>query len=357
MADVLDYLVKPSSDVTLPSCFAEIEVNDADAMLAVMSLFRETMDAHWHQDPRRLALADKGLQLFAICSGDRCDAYALVRQRRLPLIGKTMHFVERGPVYRTEAAAIDLIKHLLDHTSRTACMIEVNPFGSLDAGKALKEALAAMGFLQGDAIREHYHDTVVLELDQPIELIRKGFRRSLKTQINRFDRQGLTIAYRQDVNSLDLFCEMVNNMAEERGLKPVDKVEKDWIQDQLGQSMHLFIAELDSVFKGGILLISTPTKNRIVYEYGGSIDESAPPLPVGHGLHWHAIQWAKQAGYQRYDFGGYDRGRGDKFSINQFKLGFSKTIEPLMPELRWMPSAWLRFGLERYLSWQAAKTG
>ena len=63
--------------------------------------------------------------------------------------------------------------------------------------------------------------------------------------------------------------------------------------------------------------------------------KGSPPLPIGHGLQWKAIQWAKEAGFRSYDFGGYDRARGNEFSINQFKLGFSKMIEPLIPELRW----------------------
>ena len=337
--------------------FAEIAPDNSRAIQSVVELFEASADAHWMQNPGRLGSCEKGLQLFGLFSGDRCDAYALTRRRQMPVFGKAMYFAERGPIYRSDDAAIELIKRLRDHLANKAWMIEVNPFSMLNANEPLLAALMHMGFRQGDAVREHYHDTVVLDLADPIDVIRKSFRRSLKTQINRFDRSGLKALYRQDPVSLDPFCQMINKMAEDRGLKPIDAVDRSWIEDQLGQSMHLFTAELDGVFKGGILLVSSPSNSRIIYEYGGSIDEGSPPLPIGHGLQWKAIQWAKEAGFRSYDFGGYDRARGDEFSINQFKLGFSKTIEPLIPELRWMPAGWLRFGLERYLSWKADRTG
>ncbi len=340
-----------------PGRFAEIDGGDAKAMQPAIALYETSVNAHWLQHPGRMGLAAKHLQLFALLDGDRCDAYALVRRRRLPLVGKAMYFVERGPVYRSEAAAIELIDSLRRHVGRKAWMIEVSPFGDIEAGSALTSALAAMGFREGQAIREHYHDTVVLDLGEPIDVIRKGFRRSLKTQINRFERLGLRADYRQDPASLDDFCEMVNAMAYDRGFKPIDDSEKSWILDQLGSSMHLFVATEGDCFKGGILLVANASKSRVIYEYGGSIDQSSPPLPVGHGLHWQAIKWAKESGFQSYDFGGYDRARGGEFSINRFKLGFSKTIERLIPELRWMPAGWQRWGLERYLTWKAERTG
>ncbi len=346
-----------SDDAPTPRRFAEIGISDAEAMQSVIALYETSANAHWLQHPKRMGAASKNLQLFALCTGDRCDAYALVRRRRLPFLGKSMYFAERGPVYRTDDAAIDLVQSLRHHIGKKAWMIEVSPFGDIEAGSTLKSALATMGFCEGQAIREHYHDTVVLDLGLPVDVIRKGFRRSLKTQINRFERLGLKADYRLDPASLDEFCKMVNKMAHDRGFKPIDDSEKSWILDQLGSSMHLFVATEGDCFKGGILLVANASKSRIIYEYGGSIDESSPPLPVGHGLHWQAIKWAKDAGFQSYDFGGYDRARGGEFSINRFKLGFSKTIEQLIPELRWMPAGWQRWGLERYLTWKAERTG
>ena len=337
--------------------FVKADFNDRALLASINDLYAASPQAHWLQHPDRGLAYGDGFELYALCNGDACDAFALTRRRNLPGIGKALYFVERGPVARDEAAAVAVVQALRRHLEPRAWMIEVSPSSDGEAVDDMKSRFSDLDFREGLSVRALYSNTVTLDLSEPADVIRRQFRRGLKSAINRFGRLGYEAEYRTDPEALGRFCELVNVMAHERGLKPVDEAYKAWMTDGLGKLFHLFTARKDGEIKGGIMLVSHPSKSRVIYHFGANAKEavqgkSAPP--IGHGLIWYAIQWAKDAGYRQYDFGGYDKQRGDKFTINRFKLDFSKVIKPEVPELRWMPNPMLRWGLEKYLARKAA---
>ncbi len=336
--------------------FVKADFKDETLLRSINDLYEASPQAHWLQHPDRGLAYGEDFELFALCDGPSCDAFALTRRRKLPLRGRALYFVERGPVYRSREAAVAMVQELRRHLAPHAWMIEVSPSSGGEGADDMQDRMSTLDFQPGQSVRALYSDTITLDLTDPLNVIKKRFRKSLKSEITRFGRLGFEAVYRTDPEALDRFCTIVNEMAAERGLKAVDPTYQSWMTSELGKLFHLFAAEKDGEIKGGVMLVSHPSKSRVIYHFGANAKDvvqgkSSPP--IGHGLSWHAIQWAKEAGYRQYDFGGYDKPRGDKFTINRFKLAFSKTITPEVPELRWMPNPMLRWGLEKYLAKKA----
>jgi len=261
-------------------------------------------------------------------------AASLWRVRRLPAgLGWTAR-ADRGPVaVDTDALAVHL-DQLEDLWPRGLIQYRVSPMLEREAAAPVAAVLAARGLRPELKDPGVYAATIVLDLEPAPDALRAGFRRSLKTQLNKGRRAGVEVARTAEPAAVEAFVALHDAMAARRGLAPLGTAMQSALPRLLAGArspLTLFIARHGGEVVAGILLVAAG--DRIIYEWGATSEAPAHrSLPLSHMLHWEAIQWARSAGFRWYDFGGYWEDRGDSDPINRFKTGFSKTVQRLLPE-------------------------
>ncbi|MCH7750937.1 MAG: GNAT family N-acetyltransferase [Planctomycetes bacterium] len=108
----------------------------------------------------------------------------------------------------------------------------------------------------------------------------------------------------------------------------------------------LFLVEHQEELVSG--LIAIPFGDTVLFKKGAWTGQHGPLCP-NEAMHWHAICWAKNAGYRYYDFGGIDRATAEPLcrgvavsrkqmdQVSRFKIGFGGQVT-LMPETLAFPS-------------------
>jgi len=141
----------------------------------------------------------------------------------------------------------------------------------------------------------------MLDLRPPVDSLFKNFHKScVQRKLQRAQREELTIEVGQSQELLNHFYQL---MIKTRRRHKIPPQPLSWFRnllDCLGDNARVHVA-----FKGSTPIASIFTlthKNTFVYKYGCS-DASYHNLGGTLSLFWHAIQAAKQMGFERFDFG------------------------------------------------------
>ena len=261
-------------------------------------------------------------------------ARSIIKKKVLPLGFGSICCIERGPVGVTIEGIMQHLENLVSSFSGgDTILVVASPmmYGHDKVGK-VSELFLEAGWTKEKNTHSLYKNTLVIDLNKAIDEIKRGFRRSLKTQINKSDKIGINIDFEPEQSAVDEFIERFNIMANERGINSIGIYDKQFIlmENKAGLT-QIILAYLGNDMIGGLVLVAQG--ERVIYEWGMvSSEKQYKSLPLAHKLHWEAIKWAKKNGYRYYDFGGYWVERGIKDPINYFKLGFTKNVEVVTPE-------------------------
>lgn len=310
--------------------------NFAEYRDRIGGFLEQQADLHFYQTLEWYRCSARSHDMFFVLtmSGDKILASSLVRRRRLPGLSRAIYKIERGPVAADVLALGEHLEHVQDAIAGDAVLIAISPFHHGASVAEFVQALSGRGWRPSPRVLAPYESTIVVDLSQEIDRLRAGFRRSLKTQLNRGPRFGVEVHRSNDAAAFDTFVTQHNAMAHRRGLAPIHedvaKGLREICVDPAGP-VELFTAHYEGEQVAGICLFGSG--NRVIYEWGVSSEAAAHrQLPLTHMLHWGAVQWAQQAGFRYYDFGGYWDERGDTDPINRFKTGFSKEKQHFVPE-------------------------
>ncbi|NKB37617.1 MAG: GNAT family N-acetyltransferase [Gammaproteobacteria bacterium] len=265
---------------------------------------------------------------------EQIQAYSLIRERTIRFLGKSKFFIDGGPLLARHDLFMIHFQHLLKSFSGRGLWLKISPYITSEPLAELDEIVTAEGFVPRLKKPGNYLSTVVIDLELPLDEIRAGFRRSLKTQLNKSKKRQL-MAKRCDSEDVFMqFVELLNVQARKKGFSVIEPEKGQRIFNSFlknGRQGCFIVVQENQNLLGGLVLLAAG--NRVIYEWGASTqDPEFSRLPIGHAMQWAAIIWSKEQGFRTYDFGGYWMERGDDDPINRFKTGFSKTIELVAPE-------------------------
>ena len=258
--------------------------------------------------------------------GTVCDgllvAWTLVRRRRLPFVRLSKYFGARGPVAQDLNAIPQHVADLARVLSADGLYLALHPYAFGELGRQLSALLRGVGFEQRAADEMYYSATLAIDLTQPLQNIRAGFRRSIKTQINKSARLGVTVTELTSSSDHQQFAQNYALAMRKKGIRT---------PANLCTLLNIFASSphglaLQGHWQGeavaGIGLVACGSN--LVYEWGyTSPSPEHRALPLQHALHWQAIQLAKELGFVSYDLGGFWAEAGSGDPINRFKLGFT----------------------------------
>ncbi len=261
-------------------------------------------------------------------------ARSIIRIKNIPARLGFIAFIDRGPIGISQKAIIDHLNEIISYFKNTSCAyIQCSPIYYGDDNISLiSSLLSSNGWNPINATQYLYGSTITINLAQDIDAIKSSFRRSLKTQINKSEKLGITIQTEPDITQIQDFVYYYNEMAQQRGLSHIsDNISQYIASSNRNGTTKVLLAYLDKKLISGAVLVQQGS--RIIYEWGmNTLDPELKSLPLAHKMHWEAIKWAKTNGYAVYDMGGFWLSKGSNDSINNFKLGFSKTVQNITPE-------------------------
>ncbi len=166
--------------------------------------------------------------------------------------------------------------------------------------------------------------TVVIDLTQDLEIIRKKMHRSLKRYIGYAQKDGVIIRVNE---GYDEFYKINSEFREAKGLSKynidIDFMKKNGI---------LFVSEYEGNILGGTFYIKDEENMRGLVNSTRRLESESMNKIVGNAnrlMFWEAICYAKDCGMSTFDLGGYYTGKEpdpQKERINKFKDTFGGEI-------------------------------
>lgn len=280
-------------------------------------------------------------QQIQVLKGSRPIACAVVIE--IPLLGfrKRILTITRGPAGELNAALAPLEAWARE---RGAWCLEVMPDTQFD--EVFAAEMREQGWEQSGQLRH----TLRLDLQQDENLIYSGFGQSARYKIGRANRDKIAVSPARTTEDIETFVSLHTEMCAEKKLSgtPSDLLNRVGcvLLQNPARGVVLLARRGDHVLGGNLLWRSG---SRVEYLYGATKRKEtglAANAAVGYLLQWEGIRWAKSAGANEYDFGGYDpKAAGGPA---QMKRAFCRNTIALSP--RWCKVLRPRlFGMAQWL--------
>ena len=177
--------------------------------------------------------------------------------------------------------------------------------------------------------------TVLVDLRRSEDAILAGMRSGTRSNIRKAQRKGVTVRVGGSAD-LDTFARLIEHTSNRQGFSafPPRYYRAMWEHFAADGNARLLLAEHEGRARSAILVIAYG--DTATYKMGAWSGERGTVHP-NELLHWHAMQWARDQGYQQYDFEGIPveigraLARGEapaeaRQGTTHFKLGFGGDV-------------------------------
>ena len=266
--------------------------------------------------PYRLIVEDDG----------RATAGVQLLCRRLPL-GRSLLYAPRGPLLDfadRESAAV------LDEAIRKIAKDEKALFFKIDP--ALPDTPENRELLKSHKYQKapnHIQPscTYILDLTPDSDKLLASFASKTRYNIRLSLRKGVEVRDMTNPEGAEIFHSLLSTTAERDKFRarPVDYYGKiiDLFKDDKLAVAKLFLAYYNDTPVAGVFTLRYGSQ--LWYMYGASDNRHRNVMP-NYALHWHTIQWAKEAGIESYDLWGIPENPNPEsplFGVYRFKSGFN----------------------------------
>lgn len=269
--------------------------------------------------PLRLVIEEQGEIIAA----------AAILERRVPLIGKKIFYVPRGPVL--DYAKGELFDFLLEEIAkvgrqRGAFVLKLDP-DIPSSDEALDTYLREKGFQSQsnqdfDGIQPRY--VFRMDITDDAETLLADMHSKTRYNIRLAGRKDVVINDNSTKEDLRVFYEILKVTADrdEFLIRSFEYFEMIWDHLVEADLAKLFMADYKGTYIAGTLAFIFGDK--AWYIYGASSNEHRNKMP-NYLLQWTMIQWAKENGCTMYDFRGVPGNLTEDnplYGLYRFKKGF-----------------------------------
>lgn len=207
-----------------------------------------------------------------------------------------------------------------EYVLRRKLLVRILPgaFGGSRRAEVFQDAFANF---RPEADARDLYRTFVLDLTPPLEVLRKQLDGKWRNQLNRAEKNNLTVVSGDGISEFRKFCEVYTQMRERKNFDTtVDISEFAHMQEILppGQRMRILLCLVNGVPAAG--LVASVMGDSAMYLLGATGDAGLS-VKGAYLLHWTLITWLKERGVRNYDLGGIDPMRNP--GVFHFKKGFS----------------------------------
>lgn len=212
-------------------------------------------------------------------------------------------YVAGGPVYNEAslAAADDAVEQLIRHARKQRlAAVFVQP---MRGDKWTQASMLAQGFRKS-TLQIGPSATVVVDLEPPLDELFANVQKSRRRAIRNSVKSGVLVR-KADGGDLAQFAKL-HALSAKNGrfqAQPAQVIERMWQELSPSGQIHLFVAEFEGEMLAADLLVSDG--RRLLDKLTGwRADAATRSLNPNAVLNWELIKWAKQAGFDEFDFGG-----------------------------------------------------
>lgn len=207
-----------------------------------------------------------------------------------------------------------------------------------------------------------FRNTLTLDLTQSEDDLLAGMNQSTRRKIRQADKRGVVVREVTSDEELRVLYELyaVTGERQEFIIRPWEYYRQLWQSFRQSGLAHILMAEYEGENLGGVVLFHF---GRCVwYFYGMSANIHRDRQP-NYALQWTAIRWAKEQGYQIYDWWGapeHFTQDDPMWGVYRFKRGFGSQIVRTIGAwdyVPWPPLYWLYTqAAPRFLNWLRRKS-
>jgi hypothetical protein len=264
---------------------------------------------------------------FVRIGDDEPLGFASVRVKRLPVPGAGLALISFGPLLADGIESLAgravlrgtlsaLAREYVD--GRKLALRIAPPLALGDAAAEVHAAFRDCGFeIAAHAAR---YRTMIVDLDRPIEAIRKSLEQKWRNQLNNAERRGLMIDFATGTQAIARFTPLFEELRLRKDFHvELDDAFFDRVQRVAAEGDRLTVAiarEGESDVAGAVVDLSGRTAVYVL----GATTEAGMRCKAAYALHWSIMMAARDVGCRRYDLGGIDPAENP--GVHHFKVGF-----------------------------------
>lgn len=270
--------------------------------------------------PLRLIIEEAGKPIAAIS----------ILKRKIPVIGKTIFYAPRGPVFDIEDEKVldfllGAVKTLAKEHKAIFLKIdpdikaENEPFRQMLLKRGFKSAETGEGF---EGVQPKY--VFRLDITPDEDTLMANMHNKTRYNIRLASRKGVTIKEGRKEDLPEFYRILKETCERDKFLvRSYSYFEDMWTYLVETGKAKYFMAEYEGAFIAGTLAFIYGDK--VWYIYGASSNEHRNVMP-NYLIQWTMIQWAKANGCTMYDFRGVPGDVGEDhplYGLVKFKRGFN----------------------------------
>jgi len=243
------------------------------------------------------------LVCLGVLSDGKPVGAAAIREKRIPGLGFGIAHLPSGPLLSESGVAPEVLKALRDRVvvqNRNVLRLRVS---ILQPDDLLSDAqVRDLGFSRGTNI--HDYQTCIVDLDHPIDVVRKKLHSKWRNQLNKSAQFTFEIeagkSERLIARFLDLYKEMRSFKTFETELDPqvlFDLLDSDF-------RFEVLIAHHDGVDLGAYVTCYTDSVATYVL---GANGHAGRDMRTGYALMWQSLENARARNIPVFDLGGVDQ--------------------------------------------------
>ena len=264
------------------------------------------------------------LEQFVLRRGSDVAASALVRVVPLPLLGTSIAYVLWGPMFhrRTGARDAPALAHALkalrdEYVVKRRLGLRIAPMLTGADGAEWSELFCEQGYRH--VIPRVRKRTILVDLDRPLEQLRKGLDQKWRNCLNGAERNKLTIRHGEDGDLLELFLEVYREMLTRKRLGEPGDI-RSFMTAQRGLpdrfKLMVFVALEEGKPSAGVICSAVGHRGVFVF---GATGSSGMRNKASYLLQWRVIEWLRERRCGVYDLHGSNAEANP--GVYAFKMG------------------------------------
>ena len=264
----------------------------------------------WDYDAVRCG--EQNLRHLVLKKGDEVVAVAQARLAGMPALRLGAAYIRWGPVWRrtgqtNDVAALRMALRALrnEFVCRQGLFLRIYPLAFDVDEQPARELFADESYVA--AANENPQQTILLNVQEPLDVIRKGFDGKWRNCLNHAERNSLVITQGTSDALFADFIPLYRQLVDRKKFTESNDInEFQRIQSRLPESgkMRIFLCSENGTLTGGA--ICSAAGNSGLYLFGATNDLGLKNKGA-YILQWHAVQWLKSIGCTTYNLNGVNK--------------------------------------------------
>jgi lipid II:glycine glycyltransferase (peptidoglycan interpeptide bridge formation enzyme) len=271
---------------------------------------------------------DQNLSHVVLKKNGEVVAAAQLRLLKFPFIRNGIAYIRWGPMWQIREREIDflhireMLKALVnEYVHQRGLLLRIIPY--IFSGAPEADKVYSIIESEGLKIKNNssIYRTFLLDIEPPLDEIRKRFRKNWRKHLKDSEEHGLTVLDGHDEKLLEVFYGIYQEMNKLKKFATfVDVNEFIRIQKDLPErfKMMILICKYEGEPVSGVVFSGIGTVGLCLL---AATTSKGRNLGSAYLMKWKTIEWMKERGYRVIDLGGIDPKRNPE--VDHFKAGMS----------------------------------